>query len=225
MMPDLIDPQAIEQRPAWESLTLAPIASHPQYINVADYLKTIKAFQKRVTEWFKPHKDRALATHRALCEDERKALEPALADEQACKRLMLVWDSEQERLRREEERRRQDEARKQEEERRLAEAAALEAEAQATGDGSLLDQAMELIEAPIVAPVIAPVEKATPKIVGVSYRENWTFNVTDPTKVPREYLAVDLVKIRGVVRAMKGATKIPGVEVYTEKVVAAGAGR
>lgn len=212
-----------DQRPEWAPLALAPIASHTQYAGVADYLKTIKAFQRRVTDFFKPHKDRALAAHRALCDDERKALEPALADELTCKRLLLAWDTEQERIRQEEERRRQDEARRQEEERRIAAAAELEQEAQATGDGSLLDQAMELIDSPIMTPTVAPVEKATPKIQGVSYRENWTFRVTDPTKVPREYLAVDLVKIRGVVRAMKGATKIPGVEVYAEKVVAAGA--
>jgi hypothetical protein len=221
MMPET-ESVALAERPEWAPLTLGPIGSHEQYSGIADYLKTIKAFQRRVTDFFKPHKDRVLAAHRALCDDERKALDPALNDELACKRLMLAWDSEQDRLRREEERRRQEQAQRDAEERRIQEAAALEREAQASGDAGLLDEALEMMEQPVVAAAIAPVEKATPKVQGIAYKEIWKFRITDVNRIPREYLKVDDVKIGGVVRSMKGATKIPGIECYPEKTVAAG---
>lgn len=222
MTPEPGDAVALTDRPEWAPLALGPIGSHEQYTGVADYLKTIKAFQRRVTDFFKPHKDRALASHRALCEDERKALEPAQNDELACKRLLLAWDSEQDRIRREEERRRQDEAQREAEERRIQEAAALEREAQAAGDTALLDEALEMMDAPVVAAAIAPVEKATPKVQGIAYKELWKFRIVDAARIPREYLKVDDVKVGGVVRSMKGATKIPGIECYPEKTVAAG---
>lgn len=217
---DIIDAPTTDQ-PEWAPLSLQPIATAEYYSSVAEYLKTIKAFQRRVTDFFKPHKDRALAAHRALCADEAKALGPAQADEATCKRLMVTWDNEQERLRREEERRRQEVARQEEETRRLNEAAALEAESLATGDSSLLDDAMAMLDSP-VSVITAPVEKTTPKVVGVSYRETWRFKIVNEAKVPREYLKVDEMKIGGIVRAMKGSTTIPGVEVYCEKTVAAG---
>lgn len=220
----------LDQRPEWAPLDLTPVASHTQYANVADYLKTIKAFQRRVTDFFKPHKDRALAAHRALVEDERKALEPALVDELTCKRLMLAWDSEQERVRRAEEQRRQEEARQEEEARRVAEAAALESEALATGDSALLDQAMELIEMPAPSPVIAPVEKQTPKVVGVSYRETWSarvvslpalikFVATHPEHI--NLLQPNLPALNQMARAMRGALKVDGVQAVSERTVAA----
>jgi len=221
--PELVDGTALEARPIWSPLGLGePISSDAQYLHIADYLKAIKAFQKRVGDFFKPHKDRALAAHRALCADENKALDPALQDELACKRLLIAWDQEQERVRREAERAQQALARQQEEARRLAEAAAMEQEAVQSGDQALLEQAMELVDAPIVAPAIAPVVKQTPKVAGLSYREVWKFRIVNPAAVPREYLLIDEQKIGQIARAMKGSTKIPGIVVYAEKQVAAG---
>ena len=216
------DPAATPETPTWTPLELGPIASTDRYQQVADYLKTIKAFQKRVTDFFRPHKDRALEAHRALCADEKKALDPALTDEAACKRLMLAYDNEQDRIRRDEERTRQDQARRAEETRRLAEAAAMETEAVETSDQALLEQALELVEAPVVTPAIPPVEKLTPKVTGISYREVWKVRIVNASQIPREYLVVDESKIGQIARAMKGATKIPGIVVYADKQVAAG---
>jgi hypothetical protein len=126
-------PLTLTNQPEWNALTLAPIASHVDYIACAEHLKTIKAFQKRVTEFFSPHKKRAMDAHSALCADEQKALTPALSDESRCKSLLVTWDTAQEQIRRDEERRRQDEARIDEERRRVEEAAAMETEAAATG--------------------------------------------------------------------------------------------
>ena len=199
------------------------IIDNVRYVAAGDMLKGIKALRQRIAETFDPHIKRANEAHRALCRGKQEAEAPLLEAELIIKRGLVAFDDAQERIRREEERRRQEEAQKEEEARRVAEAAALETEALQTGDASLLDQAMELIDMPAPVAIIAPVEKQTPKVAGVSYRENWRFRITDATRIPREYLKVDEVKLGAVIRAMKGAATIPGVEVYAEKAVAAGA--
>jgi hypothetical protein len=55
-----------------------------------------------------------------------------------------------------------------------------------------------------------------PKVEGTMRRDNWCFEVTDARLIPREYLAIDTVKIGQVVRAMKGSTSIPGIRVYND---------
>lgn len=132
---------------------------------------------------------------------ERDILKPAIA----------AFNAEQDQKRRAEEDRQREEQKKRIEDERLKAAAQLEK------DGEN-EAAQELIEAPIEAPVVViPKEQAPP---GISYRENWKFRVVDDSKIPREYMTVDEKKIGGVVRALKGETRIAGVEVYSEQVVA-----
>lgn len=57
--------------------------------------------------------------------------------------------------------------------------------------------------------VIAP-----PAVAGIITKRPWQFEVTDPSLVPREYLSVDEAKIRKVVNALQGETKIDGVRVF-----------
>lgn len=57
-------------------------------------------------------------------------------------------------------------------------------------------------------PALAPV-----KARGASFTDVWDTKVVDASKVPREYLVVDEAKIRAVVKALKGAIQIPGVEI------------
>lgn len=109
-------------------------------------------------------------------------------------------------------------------------AAALEQQAETgTADttAEVLDQAVVVAAqaeelrtqaAMTVAPVV---QVATTKAAGVSTRQNWKYEITDASLIPREYLVVDDKKIGGVVRAMKGDTDIPGIRVYPEDTVAA----
>jgi hypothetical protein len=212
---------AVSNRPEWTPVPVAPIASAEQYQSVCGYLISVKAFQKRVTDFFKPHKDRALAAHRALCADEQKALEPALADERACKAAIVAFDTEQERIRREEEAKLREQARLEAERVRLEEAAALELQASRENDTALLEEAHALMDEPVQTPAVI-VPRTTPKVAGISYREVWKFRITDSSKLPRDYTRPDEIKIGGVVRAMKGVTNIPGVEVYCDRIAQAG---
>lgn len=71
----------------------------------------------------------------------------------------------------------------------------------------------------IVAPVV--VVPKGPEVEGVSTRAKWTFEVTDEALVKREYLCLDVAKIKKVVAAMgpdaEGA--IGGIKVRQEQVV------
>lgn len=201
------------------------IASPATYTEAGEMLKGIKALRKEVDAAFDPIITAAHAAHREACSQKKRAETPLAEAEQILKRGLIAYDTEQDRIRRDEERRLQELARQEAETQRLNEAAALEREASATQDLSegyhLRREAEALLDAPIVAPVVV-LEKSTPKVTGISYRDVWRFRIVDATNIPREYLCVDEPRIGGVVRAMKGATNIPGIEVYAEKVASAG---
>jgi len=56
------------------------------------------------------------------------------------------------------------------------------------------------------------IESSIPKISGQTMRDNWDFEVLNGNLIPRNYLKINEIKIRGVVRAMKEATNIPGIK-------------
>jgi hypothetical protein len=61
--------------------------------------------------------------------------------------------------------------------------------------------------------------EAAEVVPDVTLRDVWKFRITDPDKIPREFLIPDEAAIGKVVRAMKGKTKIEGVAVYNEPIV------
>lgn len=70
--------------------------------------------------------------------------------------------------------------------------------------------------------VVAPtVSVQAPKVSGITTRKVWKFRVTNPDLIPRAYLRPNEEMIGGVVKAMKGATNIPGIEVYEDTVMGA----
>lgn len=207
---------AIAAAPTWQSGGEITIATPEQYVAVVERRKTIRAWIGGVKDFFKPIKKQADDLHASICQKERGQLRPAEDDLAVCDRALRAWDDEQARVAAETRRRLEEQARKDEESRRLNEAAALEREAQATGDVALRAEAEELISAPIETPVVM-VQKATPKVEGMSWRDNWKAEVIDANAVPRQYCTPDLSLIGGVVRNSKGAIKIPGVRVYNDR--------
>lgn len=65
----------------------------------------------------------------------------------------------------------------------------------------------------------APAVPEAPRSAGAAVRDNWEFEVVDPSAVPRTYLTVDEVKIGKVVRALKGQIEIPGVRIFNRPVM------
>jgi hypothetical protein len=191
------------------------ITDNESYLLFAGELQEIKRRQKVIDDRLEPEKKKAYVAYQAWNDLIKELKAPLLAREAFDKKEMAAWDTEQDRIRREEERRLQEEARKREEEARLQ--AAVEAEK--SGDK---EEAEAIInEAPAyVPPIVLP--KATPKVQGISYRDNWTFRITDTNKIPREYMIPNETAIRKVVSALKDKSNIPGIEVYNERIVAAG---
>lgn len=98
----------------------------------------------------------------------------------------------------------------------------LEQRAERTEDRAVAKVAnLEASAMSVVAPVI---QADTPKVTGVARKLVWKFRIKDPSKLPREYLTPDEKKIAGVVRALKGDTKIEGVEIWNEPDVAVSKG-
>jgi flagellar biosynthesis GTPase FlhF len=190
------------------------VIDNETYIVAGEMLLTCKEMEKKIKDFFKPHKDNAYNAHKALCKaetDELNKLNPGINH---LKKEISSYQQEQERLRRIEEKRLREIARKEEEERKLREA--LQAEAEGNNE-----EAQAIIDEPIEPPpVIVP--KSTPKIEGITSRIQWNFRIVNESKIPREYLIPDRMKIGAVVRALKGAAKIDGIEVYSESNIAAG---
>lgn len=201
----------------------------PSYEQAGGLLKGIKALRQKIADVFNPHIQRAHDAHKALLKEKQDAEAPLAEAESILKRGLVAYDQEQERIRVEEERRRQEEARKAEEDRRIAEAAALEREAQATGNAELLQEARELVEAPIVAPAVI-VEKSTPKVSGIVHRDNWSARVTNLVALIKfvaahpehqNLLTPNSAALNQLARAMKSNLKIDGVQAVNAPLVAA----
>ena len=186
------------------------ITNHEQAMAAGDFLKAVKELKKRIEEKLGPVVKASYDAWKKACSYRKEHDDPLDQAEAAVKAKMNVYLAEQERQRRAEEQRQQLEAQK-------------AAEAQAEQDALLMEatgdaEAAEVVRAePVVAPVVvlAPVEK--PK--GIATQVIWRWRVSDERLIPRAFMIMDSTKIGGVVRALKNATDIPGIEVYEAKIV------
>jgi len=201
-----------------------------EYERAASLLKGIKALRQRIADTFNPHIDRAHKAHKALVQEKATAEAPLTEAEAIVKRSLVTYQTEQDRKAREEARRIEEENRRAEETRRLEEAAALERVASDTGDESMRATAYEVMDAPI-AVTAAPVQRATPKVAGISYRDTYSARVTNPAKLiafvarnPQfaNLLTPNQTALNQLARAQKEMLQIDGVEVVKERVAAAG---
>jgi hypothetical protein len=218
--------EVTRQTVAWQSLT---VVDQPTAQTATDALTIIAGMRKGLTTTWKaavePYKDSIKKYDSAY----KPLLDRLDSTETRIKSQILDW-RRAEAMRVDAERRRIDDANRKAAQ-AAAEAAATERarvaeqtrkDAEAAGmtaqDAATLGQ----LEAADVAVAPAPMIIAPPPVstrvvsdlgsVGVVKR--WTFQVTDATLVPREYLAVDEVKIGKVVRA--GLREIAGVRIYSE---------
>lgn len=188
-------------------------------------LVAIKAKQKELDEqrknWTRPLDDKKKEIMNLF-----KPAEDLLKDaEQVLKSALGVWQ-EKERQRIALERKvQQEEIARQQREAAEAERNAREAAAQAMREGNE-EKAQELVQAANAQAVqvevlqFAPPVSAEPqKIAGVSGRQDWDFEITDISKIPREYLMIDETKIRRVVKALGSEANIPGVRAFQKTVM------
>lgn len=144
----------------------------------------------------------------------KRALDPLKAHEITIKAAMIKYSDEQDRLQRETQRIANEKADK--ERAKLLEKADV---AVANGKESKAEALVERAAA-VQAPIV-PVGR--PMVSGISIPKVWVFEITDESLIPREYLLVDEVRIRKVVTALKGDTRIPGIRAFEQKRISAGA--
>jgi hypothetical protein len=190
---------------------LVKVTSPETYCQAGEIWKALDEMIKQAKETFDPICEAAHKAHKAATAKRAGIIDPLETAKKGIKGLMSAYDAEQERIRLAEQRRLEEEQRKREEEERLRLAVELEQ------SGAKEEAEAVLQEAP--APVVPVyVSKATPKLEGGPvYRSIWKFRIVDKNAVPREYMIPDEVKIGGVVRALKGDAKIPGVEIFQER--------
>uniref|UniRef100_A0A6M3K273 Uncharacterized protein n=1 Tax=viral metagenome TaxID=1070528 RepID=A0A6M3K273_9ZZZZ len=175
----------------------------------ADYFKkAIKGLIKEIDLCFEPLASKAFQAHRAITAKWKETKQPLIDADSLITAKAKAYLREEENKRIEEERRLREIARKQEEERRLDEAIELEREGNK-------EEAQAMLDEPIV--IITPVvQSSAPKLDNRMYRKNWKWRIVDMDKIPREYMTTNDVAINGLVRSLKGACKIDGIEVYEE---------
>jgi hypothetical protein len=203
------------------SAIAAAIKDQGTYEGAARYLQTIKAARKRVAEILDPFVQAAHGAWKKAVAERSKYDSPLDEAENIVKPAMSKWwSAEQDRI--ESERRRLEaEAKKREEDRMLAEAEA----AAAAGDHA---SAESILEQPVnVSPPVIP---ATPKVSGISMREEWKCEVSNLVelvkavaagKVPMGAIQANIVFLGQQARSLKGEMKYAGVRVWSQKNVAA----
>lgn len=185
------------------------IVDSVESIHIASgYLKDCKERLIKINETFDPIVEKAHAAHKEALAQKKKHSDPVEQAKKIIGAKVAAYESEQQKIRLEKERVAREEARKAQEEQRLAEAALLQ-------DAGMSEEAEAVLvtERPLE---IQKVEEA-PKIEGLSFRENWCFEIVDVNQIPREYLIVNEKAIGAVVRSLKENAKIAGVRVFTTK--------
>lgn len=179
------------------------VTNQQTYEAAGEILRNIATVKKAIKEKFADPKKKAAEAHKAICNLENELLQQVTLREQEIRQKMTAyWQAEQARIAAEE-------ARKREEAEKLL---ALAQEAEAAGE---TDMAMEAVsEAALQEATVT----YTPKAAGVTMRKVWEAVVTDKSKVPLEYMEVNLSALNQIAKATKGTLNIPGVQ-FMEKVV------
>lgn len=191
------------------------VATDEDYTAAADHLKAVKAKSKEL-EALRKEMTRPLDESKAkIMEFFRRPSSMLERAEGLIKNAMGAWHQKQEAIREAQRREQQ----RQLDEIRAAQAAKLEAEAAAKLKEGREAEAMACLVAAEELPTTVKVA-AAPKPAGVSYRTLWRWKVVDFKALPDQCKMVNDKVLNAMVVSTKGETSIPGVEVYSEQVVA-----
>ena len=228
-MPTEIVPAEVQTkiRETTESLSIYDnytIDSIEKYRVSADDVKAIKAKYKELDDTRKSLTAPIEESKKKIIALFKPPLDFLKRAEEAVKKAMVTWQTEQEKIRRAEEQRLAEIQRK-EAEKLQAQAAkeAARAEKLKTDKARAAAQAQaEKLQAEAVAVTsIAPVvESNVEEVAGISTRKIWKFKILNVDDIPREYMIPDEKFIGQIVRASKGKKAIPGIEIYSEGIIA-----
>lgn len=177
-----------------------------------EILLEIKRISKTVEERFAEPVSLAHKAHKALTTLRDSVLSPFKTSESTIKQKLGAYQMQVERKRQEEAARLRRQAEAQAEAERIAKAQ----EQMDKGDLKACEQTLAAPLAPVVVRVETP---EAPKLAGVSMRDKWFFEVSNVNEIPLEYMIPDLKAIGGVVTALGAKSNIPGIRIWSEKVV------
>jgi hypothetical protein len=211
-MDDDLDEEAIKKN----SVTIASqaqalkVVDHETYERMAEFVLTLRKMVKYFEDLYRPRIKQADEVTKGLRADMRRLQEPAIHAQEYGDRELAAYDRLQANIA--EEKRLKEQAEKDEREK-----AEREELAKLLTELGQKDSAADVLAAPSEDPPVF-IPKDTPRVPGLTYRDDWKFEIIDSAALPREYLIPDEIKIGRVVRALKGTTNIPGVRVYSVRV-------
>lgn len=194
------------------------VDSDDGFAYAGELTKQVKQMQAKVTDYWEPMRKTTYEAYKSVTDHKKEMLDPLASAEKILKKKMGAYTlhKEKERREREEELRRQAEA---EMNRKLEEAAKAESEGDALGAEMAMTEAevMENVATTAVIKTEAPVA-----MKGVCTTKTWKITKVDPTTVPThvqgvEIRPVDEKAVLRLIKATKGAIKIPGIT-YEEDV-------
>lgn len=178
----------------------------------ASMLLEIKRRYKIIEDRFSESVSLAHKAHKALTVLRDSVLSPLKQDEMKLKSNLGTYQMSVEKQRREE-----DERLRREEEAK-AEAERI-AKAQDQMDKGDLKGCEKTLQAPLkMEPVRVTIPEA-PRVAGVSFKDDWKYAIENVNLIPMEYMIPDEKAIARVVKALGSKANIPGIRIWSEKVV------
>lgn len=187
------------------------VDSDDGFAYAGELTKQVKQMQSKVTDYWEPMRKSTYDAYKSVTDHKKEMLDPLASAEKILKKKMGAYtmQKERERREREEELRRQAEA---EMNRKLEEAAKAESQGDAFGAEMAMTEA-EVMENVATTAVIKP---SAPVMKGVSTSKTWKITKVDSATVPThvqgvEIRPVDEKAVLRLIKATKGAIKIPGI--------------
>ncbi len=181
------------------------IQSNDDYAAADAFSMGLLALEKAIKADFKPATDAAYAAHKAITAQEAGHLDKVTEARALIRPKLMAWEEHQDNLAADETARLNALAQKEAEDRAVNEAA----EAEKNGD---TQTAQAIMEAPVqAAPVV--LDPVIPKRQ-TRIPEAWTYKVTNPAALPREWMCADDKKLSALARSTKGAISVAGVTFY-----------
>ena len=191
------------------------IANGEAYLQAAEDLKEIKGRVNTLTKQRKKLTGPLDESKAAIMDFFRGPLDCLARAEEAIKAEIGNYN------RREDEKRRQIQAQhdatQKKEAERLARRAAKAEEKGNEEKAAELQQRSDLARAAVIT-TPAPL----PKVKGLSTKKIWRWRVTDKSLIPLEYMVTNDTLLGSLSRSTKGAVPVPGIEFYSEDIIAAG---
>lgn len=205
-------------------------------VHASQLLRSVKGLRTEVQQWFAPHVEAAMETKRtaeaarkALVTEQTRMEAPLLEAETLLKRSLLAWETAQARLRSAQECALQADAQRLADAQTLEAAAALEREAQATGNAEMLQEAHDILSQPMDTPVVS-VASLMPKVDGITYRDAWKIHAdidvpalagaVASRSVPMTFVTPNVVALNAFARATQGTQPVPGVRFVNDRQIA-----